>query len=62
MWNDPIVDEIREIRDAHAEKYHYDLEAIAADLKEQQKLGKRQIVSFAPKKPVILPKEKSIKN
>ena len=57
MWDDPIVDEIRKIRDAHAEKYQYDLQAIAADLKNQQDAGKRQVVSFAPKKRVVLSKQ-----
>jgi len=61
MWNDPLVDEIRAIRDAHAQKYHYDLRAIAADLKEQQQAGNRQTVSFAPKKPLVLPKTRADK-
>ena len=37
MWNDPIVEEVRAVRDAHTQKFHYDLKAIAADLKEQLK-------------------------
>ena len=58
MWNDPIVEEVREIRNAHARKFNYDLNAIAADLRKQQQAGKGKIVSLPPKKPVILPKQK----
>ena len=33
MWNDPIVEETRRIRDEHARQFNYDLAAICADLK-----------------------------
>jgi len=36
MWNDEIVDEVRAIRDAHAAKFGYDLQAIYADLKKSE--------------------------
>jgi len=55
MWNDPIVEEVRAVRTAHAQKFNNDLKAIAADLKKQQKKSKRQVVSLPSKKPVILP-------
>ena len=58
MWNDPIVEEVRAVRDAHTQKFHYDLKAIAADLKVQQKNSQRQVVSLPPKPPVVLPKAK----
>jgi hypothetical protein len=58
MWNDPIVEEIREVRNTHAKKFGYDLKAIAADLSKQQQAGKRKIVSLPAKKPVVLPKVK----
>ena len=32
MWNDPIVEETRRIRDEHARQFNYDLAAICADL------------------------------
>ena len=34
---DPILDEIRRIRDAHAARFNYDLDAIFQDIKEQEK-------------------------
>ena len=44
---DPIVDEVRRIRDAHAAKFNYDPDAIFRDIKEQEKRSGRQYVSFA---------------
>ena len=35
--NDPIVDEVRRIRDAHAARFNYDLDAIYQDIKEREK-------------------------
>jgi len=58
MWNDPIVEEVRKVRTAHAKKFNYDLEAIVADLKKQQKASKRKFVTLPPKKPAVLPKTK----
>jgi hypothetical protein len=37
MINDPIVEEIRKHRQAHAARYHYDLKAIFAALLERKK-------------------------
>ena len=45
--NDPIVDEVRRIRDAHAAKFNYDLRAIFQDIKEQERRSGREFVSFA---------------
>jgi len=58
MWNDPIVEEVRAVRSAHAKKFNYDLKSIAADLKKQQKRGNRKVVSLPPKKVSVLPKTK----
>jgi len=35
--NDPIVEEVRRIRDAHAARFNYDLDAIFQDVKEREK-------------------------
>ena len=48
--SDPIVDEVRRIRDAHAAKFNYDPDAIFRDIKEQEKLSGRKYVSFAEDK------------
>ncbi len=46
MLEDPIVDAIRKVREAHAAKFNYDLQAIYRDLKEQEKNSKRVFVSY----------------
>ncbi len=48
--NDPILDEIRRIRDAHAASFNYDLDAIYLDLKEQEKKSGRKFVSYSPRR------------
>jgi|DewCreStandDraft_4_1066084.scaffolds.fasta_scaffold364665_2 hypothetical protein len=42
MKANPILDEIRAQRDAHARRFNYDFDAIFADLQRQQKLLKAQ--------------------
>ncbi len=44
--NDPIVDEVRRVRDAHAARFNYDLDAIFRDIKEQEKNSGLTFVSF----------------
>lgn len=44
---DPIVDEVRQVRQAYAARFNYDLEAIYRDLKEQEKRSGRRFVSYA---------------
>jgi hypothetical protein len=51
MWKDPIVEEVRKIRERHAAKFKYDLDAICRDLKEQERKSGRRVVSFPAKKP-----------
>ena len=36
MWKDPIVEEVRVIRDEHARAFGYDADAIFADLERAQ--------------------------
>jgi len=47
---DPIVDEVRRIRDAHAAKFNYDLDAIFQDIKEQEKKSGLKFVSYPPRR------------
>lgn len=51
MWEDPIVEEVRQVRDHLAAMFNYDLEAIARDLKEQARQSGRQVVSLLPRQP-----------
>jgi hypothetical protein len=50
MKKDPIVEEVRRVRQRHAKKHNYDLDAIYEDIKRFEKqLGKKG-VSLPPKK------------
>jgi hypothetical protein len=48
--NDPIVDEVRRVRDAHAARFNYDMDAIFRDIKEQEKKSGHKFVSFPPRR------------
>lgn len=50
MIDDPIVAEVRQAREQHATRFHFDLQAIYQDLKEQEASGGRQVVAFPPRK------------
>lgn len=49
MWQDTIVEEVRETRLEHAQEFDFDRSAIFADLKSQESKSARRIVKFAPK-------------
>ena len=49
MYDDPIVDEVRNVRDAHAAKFRYDLDAIFRDLKAKEQASGRQFVRYPPR-------------
>ncbi len=47
---DPIVEEVRRARDAHAKKFNYDLDAIVEDLQRREKELGLATVSLPPKR------------
>jgi len=49
-WRDAIVEEIRQVRQAHAARFNYDLDAIAADFKSRENEGPYKIVSLPPRR------------
>lgn len=49
MFEDPIVEEVRSVRQKHATRFNFDLKKIAQDLKEKQEKSNRKIVSYSPK-------------
>lgn len=50
MKLDPILAEIRRMRDAHAERFGGDIRAMLADLRRRQQEGGRPVVSRPPKR------------
>lgn len=49
MFPDPIVEEIRQIRKAHAAKYDNDLDKIVEALREDQRASSRVFLNPGPK-------------
>jgi hypothetical protein len=47
QWHDPVVEEVRRIRDQQAAELEYDLKAIFERARRRQKQSKRKMVSFA---------------
>lgn len=50
MRIDPVVEEVRAIRDAYVKQYNYNLEAIYRDLKEQEGKSGWEVISLPPKR------------
>jgi len=46
MSDDPIVEEVRRIKEAHAARYNYDIRAMAKALREQQQRSGHKVVSL----------------
>ena len=43
---DPIIAEVRAVRDAHAARFDYDVEAIFRDIRAMQKVSGREYVRY----------------
>ena len=50
MWKDPVVQEVRKIREARAAKLNYDIRAIVEDARERQQRSKQHVISFKVKR------------
>ncbi len=50
--NDPIVDEVRRVRDAHAARFNYDLDAIFQDIKERESKSGLKFVQGVARQPM----------
>ena len=48
-WHDPIVEEVRKVRQEHAARFNYDLRAIFEDIRRRQVQSGHPVVSFATK-------------
>jgi len=46
---DPIIEEVRRIRDEHSKLFDYDLDKICEDYKSSQKKLKNRLVRLKPK-------------
>ena len=51
MLKDPIVEEVRRIRDELSARFDYNIEAIVENARKEQKASGRKTVSLPPRKP-----------
>ena len=59
MRRDPIVEEIRKIREEHAARFNYNVRAIVEDARRRQQEGTHQVVSLPPRRIPTVKKPKS---
>lgn len=62
MWEDPIVQEVREARAKHAEQFNFDLRAIYEDFKRQEQQSGGRFVSFPPRRIQPIPVEADLQD
>jgi len=51
MSRDPIVGEVRRVREAYAEQFDFEVEALGEDLKQREAKSNRSLVSLPPRRP-----------
>jgi hypothetical protein len=51
MWQDPIVEETRKMRDQYASQFNYDMDAIYQDIQRRQVKSNKKLVSLPARKP-----------
>jgi hypothetical protein len=49
MWEDPVVEAVRKVREAHAAQFDYDLQAIYRALKEEEAQSGHKFVRLPQK-------------
>lgn len=52
MWQDPIVQETRALREQYAKQFNHDPVAIYEDILKRQVSPGKKLVSFPPRRPV----------
>ena len=53
--NDPIIDEVRAVRDRHAAQFNYDVKAIFRDIRARQEASGREYVRYSPRRALFKP-------
>ena len=53
--NDPIIDEVRAVRDRHAAQFNYDVKAIIRDIRARQEASGREYVRYPARPPSFQP-------
>ena len=53
MWQDPIVEKTRKLRELYASKFKHDPDTIFEDILKRQEKSERKRVAFPPRKPKL---------
>ena len=53
MTRDPIVAEVRRVREKLAARFNFDVKAIARDAQKRERTGRRKVVSYARKPSAV---------
>ncbi|ASF45431.1 hypothetical protein CEK71_04760 [Methylovulum psychrotolerans] len=56
MWQDPIVNETRALREEYAAKFNHDPDALFEDILKRQAQAGKKVVPLPPRKPLLTPK------
>ncbi len=51
MWEDEIVNEVRQAREAYAAQFNYDLEAIYRDIKQREQSDTHDLIAPPSERP-----------
>ncbi len=51
MWQDPVVEETRKLREEYVAQFRGDSNAMYQDILERQAAHKERLVSFKPRRP-----------
>ena len=62
MWKDPIVEEVRSIREKQAEAHGFDVRKIMADARARQGTSGHPLVSFAKGKRLRAARRKAARS
>jgi hypothetical protein len=54
MGRDPIIQEVRAIREQLAAQFGFDVRAIGEDARRRQRESGRKVVSLPPKRPAVV--------
>ena len=54
IQTDPIIDELRAVRDEHASRCGYDVDEIFRDIRASQKASGREYVRLPARRPVVV--------
>ena len=60
MQTDPVIDELRAVRDEHAARCGYDVEEIFRDIQAKQQASGREYVRLPARRVVATPEDSAI--